>query len=149
MNTAHPPFDPGVFGPDALIMKGIDGTNWRLRTASGPVPRYGTALAYADGIARTVMYGGYNGSGYRKNRYDEKLAKAYKNRPRDEKRTPATPTAQELLSRYAQRPPVDEILDELAAIGQEIENTPEVVKPDRNVLGFWQLLRRFLKWLAS
>jgi NADH-quinone oxidoreductase subunit F len=30
MNTAYPPFDPAVFGPDALIMKGIDGTNWRL-----------------------------------------------------------------------------------------------------------------------
>jgi NADH-quinone oxidoreductase subunit F len=31
MNTAYPPFDPGVYGPDALIMKGIDGTNWRLK----------------------------------------------------------------------------------------------------------------------
>ena len=31
MNTAHPPFDPGVFGPDALIMKGVNGTNWRLK----------------------------------------------------------------------------------------------------------------------
>jgi NADH-quinone oxidoreductase subunit F len=30
MNSAHPPFDPGVFGPDAVIMKGIDGLNWRL-----------------------------------------------------------------------------------------------------------------------
>ncbi len=31
MNTAHPPFDPGVFGPDAIIMRGITGTNWRLK----------------------------------------------------------------------------------------------------------------------
>jgi NADH-quinone oxidoreductase subunit F len=31
MNTARPPFDPSVFGPDALIMKGITGENWRLK----------------------------------------------------------------------------------------------------------------------
>jgi NADH-quinone oxidoreductase subunit F len=31
MNTAHPPFDPGVFGADALIMKGVNGLNWRLK----------------------------------------------------------------------------------------------------------------------
>jgi NADH-quinone oxidoreductase subunit F len=31
MNSAHPPFDPSIFGPDALIMKGVDGVNWRLR----------------------------------------------------------------------------------------------------------------------
>ena len=31
MNTAHPPFDPAVFGPDAIIMKGITGENWRLK----------------------------------------------------------------------------------------------------------------------
>jgi NADH-quinone oxidoreductase subunit F len=31
MNTAHPPFSPDVYGPDAVIMKGIDGNNWRLK----------------------------------------------------------------------------------------------------------------------
>jgi NADH-quinone oxidoreductase subunit F len=31
MNTARPPFDPAVYGPDALIMKGVDGLNWRLK----------------------------------------------------------------------------------------------------------------------
>jgi NADH-quinone oxidoreductase subunit F len=31
MKSAHPPFDPAVFGPDAVIMKGIDGLNWRLK----------------------------------------------------------------------------------------------------------------------
>ncbi len=31
MNTANPPFDPAVFGPDALIMKGVTGLNWRLK----------------------------------------------------------------------------------------------------------------------
>ena len=31
MNSAHPPFDPAVFGPDAIILKGINGTNWRLK----------------------------------------------------------------------------------------------------------------------
>ncbi len=30
MNTARPPFDPAVYGPDALIMKGVNGANWRL-----------------------------------------------------------------------------------------------------------------------
>ena len=30
MKSAFPPFDPGVYGPDAIIMKGVDGTNWRL-----------------------------------------------------------------------------------------------------------------------
>ena len=30
MNTAHPPFQPDVYGPDAIIMKGITGANWRL-----------------------------------------------------------------------------------------------------------------------
>jgi len=29
VNTAFPPFDPGVYGPDAIIMKGVTGTNWR------------------------------------------------------------------------------------------------------------------------
>ena len=31
MNTAHPPFDPAVYGPDALIMKDVNGANWRLK----------------------------------------------------------------------------------------------------------------------
>ena len=31
MKSAFPPFDPAVYGPDAIIMKGIDGLNWRLR----------------------------------------------------------------------------------------------------------------------
>ena len=31
MNTARPPFDPAVYGPDALIMKGVNGVNWRLQ----------------------------------------------------------------------------------------------------------------------
>jgi NADH-quinone oxidoreductase subunit F len=31
MNTAHPPFAKDAFGPDAVIMKGIDGLNWRLK----------------------------------------------------------------------------------------------------------------------
>jgi NADH-quinone oxidoreductase subunit F len=30
VNTARVPFDPSVYGPDALIMKGVDGLNWRL-----------------------------------------------------------------------------------------------------------------------
>ena len=30
MNTAHPPFDSGVFGPEAIIMKGVNGLNWRV-----------------------------------------------------------------------------------------------------------------------
>jgi NADH-quinone oxidoreductase subunit F len=30
VNTARAPFDPAVYGPDALIMKGVDGLNWRL-----------------------------------------------------------------------------------------------------------------------
>src|SRR3990172_6893165 len=31
MNSAHPPFDPGLYGPDALLMKGITGQNWKLK----------------------------------------------------------------------------------------------------------------------
>ena len=31
MKSAFPPFDPAVYGPDAIILKGIDGTNWRLK----------------------------------------------------------------------------------------------------------------------
>jgi NADH-quinone oxidoreductase subunit F len=30
VKSAFPPFDPAVYGPDALIMKGINGLNWRL-----------------------------------------------------------------------------------------------------------------------
>ena len=30
MNTANPPFAPDVYGPDALIMAGMTGDNWRL-----------------------------------------------------------------------------------------------------------------------
>jgi len=30
VKSAFPPFDPGVYGPDAIIMKGVNGTNWRL-----------------------------------------------------------------------------------------------------------------------
>jgi NADH-quinone oxidoreductase subunit F len=31
VNTANVPFDPAVYGPDALIMKGVNGINWRLK----------------------------------------------------------------------------------------------------------------------
>jgi NADH-quinone oxidoreductase subunit F len=31
MKSSFAPFDPGVFGPDALILKGITGLNWRLK----------------------------------------------------------------------------------------------------------------------
>jgi len=31
VKTAFPPFDPAVYGPDAVIMKGINGVNWRLQ----------------------------------------------------------------------------------------------------------------------
>ena len=31
MNSAHPPFDPGIYGPEAVLMKGITGENWRLK----------------------------------------------------------------------------------------------------------------------
>ncbi len=30
MKSAFPPFDPAVYGPDALIMKDVNGVNWRL-----------------------------------------------------------------------------------------------------------------------
>jgi NADH-quinone oxidoreductase subunit F len=30
MRTSHPPFPTDAYGPDAIIMKGLDGTNWRL-----------------------------------------------------------------------------------------------------------------------
>ena len=30
MNSSHPPFDPSIFGPDALIMAGLTGLNWGL-----------------------------------------------------------------------------------------------------------------------
>ena len=31
MNAPLPPFPSGIYGPDAVILKGLDGTNWRLR----------------------------------------------------------------------------------------------------------------------
>jgi NADH-quinone oxidoreductase subunit F len=31
VRTSHPPFARGVYGPDAIILKDIDGTNWRLK----------------------------------------------------------------------------------------------------------------------
>ncbi|MFN0314533.1 MAG: NADH-quinone oxidoreductase subunit NuoF [Burkholderiales bacterium] len=31
MKSSVAPFDPGVFGPDALILKGITGLNWRIK----------------------------------------------------------------------------------------------------------------------
>jgi NADH-quinone oxidoreductase subunit F len=31
VKTSHPPFARGVYGPDAIILKDIDGTNWRLK----------------------------------------------------------------------------------------------------------------------
>ncbi len=30
MRTSHPPFAADVYGPDAVILKGLDGLNWRL-----------------------------------------------------------------------------------------------------------------------
>ena len=30
MKSSYPPFAPGLYGPDAIIMAGIDGNNWRL-----------------------------------------------------------------------------------------------------------------------
>ena len=29
--SSAPPFAPDVFGPDAIILKGLTGENWRLR----------------------------------------------------------------------------------------------------------------------
>jgi NADH-quinone oxidoreductase subunit F len=31
MGLPTPPFDPGIFGPDAILMKGLTGLNWRLK----------------------------------------------------------------------------------------------------------------------
>ncbi len=31
MRSSYPPFPTDIYGPDALIMKGVDGTNWRLK----------------------------------------------------------------------------------------------------------------------
>ncbi len=31
MRTSYPPFAPDSYGPDALILKGLDGLNWRLK----------------------------------------------------------------------------------------------------------------------
>ena len=30
MKTSHPPFAPDLYGPDAIILKGLNGFNWRL-----------------------------------------------------------------------------------------------------------------------
>ena len=30
MNAPVPPFPQDIYGPDAVIMKGLDGLNWRL-----------------------------------------------------------------------------------------------------------------------
>jgi NADH-quinone oxidoreductase subunit F len=31
VRTSHPPFPPDIYGPDAVILKGLDGLNWRLQ----------------------------------------------------------------------------------------------------------------------
>ena len=31
MRTSHPPFPPDSYGPDAIILKALDGLNWRLK----------------------------------------------------------------------------------------------------------------------
>ncbi|MFN7276496.1 MAG: hypothetical protein ACK5VP_01740, partial [Betaproteobacteria bacterium] len=31
MPTSRPPFAADAYGPDAIILKGLDGTNWRLK----------------------------------------------------------------------------------------------------------------------
>ena len=31
MNALLPPFSPGIYGPDAVILKGLNGQNWRLK----------------------------------------------------------------------------------------------------------------------
>ena len=31
MKTSHPPFPTDIYGPDAIILKGLDGLNWRLK----------------------------------------------------------------------------------------------------------------------
>jgi NADH-quinone oxidoreductase subunit F len=31
VRTSHPPFARGAYGPDAIILKDLDGTNWRLK----------------------------------------------------------------------------------------------------------------------
>jgi NADH-quinone oxidoreductase subunit F len=31
MRTSHPPFAPDAYGPDAIILKGLTGENWRLK----------------------------------------------------------------------------------------------------------------------
>ena len=31
MRTSHPPFSPDSYGPDAIILKALDGLNWRLK----------------------------------------------------------------------------------------------------------------------
>ncbi len=68
MNTAHPPFDPGVFGPDAVIMKGITGANWRLKDyeALGGYKALRKILAEkmpADAVIAEVKRSGLRGRG--------------------------------------------------------------------------------------
>jgi NADH-quinone oxidoreductase subunit F len=31
VKSSHAPFDPSAFGPDAIILKGLTGLNWRLK----------------------------------------------------------------------------------------------------------------------
>jgi len=31
VKTSHPPFPTDIYGPDAIILKGLDGLNWRLK----------------------------------------------------------------------------------------------------------------------
>src|SRR6185503_19384629 len=31
VQTSHPPFPTDIYGPDAIILKGLDGLNWRLK----------------------------------------------------------------------------------------------------------------------
>ena len=78
---------------------------------------------------------GYNGAGYAKNRYHTKLAHAYAHRPKVERVVPPAPSAADLLSRYAARPP-------------ETPSQPPSppVQPRRGVL--WRI-RRFFRWLLS
>ena len=34
MNSAHPPFDPAIYGPDAVLMKDINGGNINVNNVS-------------------------------------------------------------------------------------------------------------------
>ena len=31
MNAPRPPFPPDIYGPEAIILKGLTGLNWRLK----------------------------------------------------------------------------------------------------------------------